>query len=71
MIPNAKAITLLPIIREKVKPDSILYTDGFKGYNALDLSEFKHDRMNHSEHVVEQPNHSHGIENVWHQAKRH
>ena len=71
MIPNAKATTVLPIIREKVKPDSILHTDGFKGYNALDLSGFRHDRMNHSEHVVEQPNHSHGIENVWNQAKRH
>ncbi len=71
MIPNAKATTVLPIIREKVKPDSILHTDGFKGYNALDLSGFRHYRINHSEHVVEQPNHMNGIENVWHQAKRH
>ena len=71
VIPNAKATRVLPIIREKEKPYSILYTDGFKGYNALDLSEFKHDRMNLSEHFVEQPNHMNGIENVWNQAKRH
>ena len=71
MIPNAKATTVLPIIRENVKPDSILYTDGFKGYHALDVSEFRHDRMNHSEHCVEQPSHMNGIENVWNQAKRH
>ncbi len=71
MIPNAKATTVLPIIGEKVTPDSILHTDGFKGYNALDMSGFRHDRMNHSEHCVEQPNHMNGIENVWHQAKRH
>ncbi len=71
VIPKAKVTTLLPIIREKVKPDSIVYTDGFKGYNALDLSGFRHYRINHSEHFVEQPNHMNGIENVWHQAKRH
>ena len=30
VILNAKATTVLPIIREKVKLDSIVYTDGFK-----------------------------------------
>ncbi len=42
IIPNAKAHILIPIIREKVKPDSIVYTDSFKSYNALDVSEFIH-----------------------------
>jgi len=36
IIPNAKSDTLLPIIRQKVKPDSIVYTDTFRSYNALD-----------------------------------
>ena len=27
VVPNAQSATLLPIIREKVKPDSIVYTD--------------------------------------------
>ena len=40
VIPDAK--TLLPIIREKVKPDSIVYTDRFRSSNALDVSEFTH-----------------------------
>ena len=31
IIPNAKTETLLPIIQNKVKPDSIVYTDTFKG----------------------------------------
>ncbi|AEB26963.1 Insertion element IS1016 transposase [Francisella cf. novicida Fx1] len=48
IIPDAKSDTLLPIIREKVKPDSIVYTDTFRSYNALDVSEFKHYRINHS-----------------------
>lgn len=30
IIPEAKASTLIPIIREKVLPDSIVYTDSFQ-----------------------------------------
>lgn len=48
IIPNAKTETLLPIIEEKVTPDSIVYTDTFRSYNALDVSEFHHMRINHS-----------------------
>src|SRR5476651_1219016 len=48
IIPNAKTETLLPIIQEKVTPDSIVYTDYFRSYNALDVSEFYHRRINHS-----------------------
>jgi len=44
MMPDAKTKTLMPIIREKVQPDSIVYTDCWRGYNALDVSEFKHYR---------------------------
>ncbi|PCJ90126.1 MAG: IS1595 family transposase [Porticoccaceae bacterium] len=71
VIPNAKADTLLPIIRQQVKPDSIVYTDTFRSYNALDVSEFKHYRINHSKLFAESRNHINGIENFWNQAKRH
>ncbi|MDE0491295.1 IS1595 family transposase [Psychrobacter sp. A3] len=71
MIPNAKADTLIPIIREKVKPDSIVYTDSFKSDNALDVSEFTHYRINHSKTFVNDKNHINGIENFWNQSKRH
>ena len=71
IIPNAKTETILPIIKEKVRPDSIVYTDTFKAYNALDVSTFHHARINHSERFVEQRNHINGIENFWNQAKRH
>ena len=30
VVPNAQSATLLPIIREKVKPDSIVYTDTYR-----------------------------------------
>ena len=42
VVPNAHLMTLLPIIREKVKPDSILYTDTFRSYDVLDATEFSH-----------------------------
>ena len=61
----------MPIIREKIKPDSIVYTDCYRSYHALDVSEFKHYRINHSELFAHKHNHIHGIENFWNQAKRH
>lgn len=48
VIPDAKSKTLMPIIQEKIQPDSIVYTDYWRGYNILDVSEFKHYRINHS-----------------------
>jgi transposase len=71
IIPNAKTETLMPIIREKVTPDSVVYTDHFRAYNALDVSEFYHLRINHSELFANEKNHINGIENFWNQAKRH
>lgn len=71
MIPDAKAKTLLPMIRQKVKPDSIVYTDRFRAHNALDISEFKHYRINPSELCADQQNHINGLEHFWNQAKRH
>lgn len=71
IIPNAKTDTLLPIIKEKVEPDSIVYTDTFAAYNALDVSDFHHQRINHSKLFADRHNHINGIENFWNQAKRH
>jgi len=71
VIPDAKSKTLMPIIREKIQPDSIVYSDCWRGYNVLDVSEFKHYRINHSVLFADQKNHINGIENFWNQAKRH
>ncbi|MDG6308401.1 IS1595 family transposase [Glaesserella parasuis] len=71
VVPNIQSATLLPIIREKVKPDSIVYTDFYRSYDVLDVSEFNHFRINHSTHFAEKQNHINGIENFWNQAKRH
>ena len=71
IIHNAGSDTLLPLIQEKVIPDSIVYSDCWRGYNALDVSEFKHYRINHSKLFADKHNHINGIENFWNQAKRH
>jgi len=71
VIPDAAGKTLMPIIKERVQPDSIVYTDCWRGYNVLDVSEFKHYRINHSVLFADQKNHINGIENFWNQAKRH
>jgi transposase len=70
IIPNARTETLLPIIQEKVEPDSIVYTDALGSYNALDISDFHHRRINHSKLFAHKQNHINGIENFWNQAKR-
>jgi transposase len=74
VIPDASANTLMPIIERKVVPDSIVYSDSWRAYNALDVSAFHHHRVNHAETYVDpanRRNHVNGIENFWSQAKRH
>ena len=71
IIPDAKADTLMPIIQDRIMPDSVVYTDCLSSYNVLDISCFKHFRINHSELFADRKNHINGIENFWNQAKRH
>ena len=71
VIPNTKSKTLMGIMQERIVPDSIVYTDAYHSYNVLDVSEFKHYRINHSHLFADKHNHINGIENFWNQAKRH
>ena len=71
IVEDTKTDTLMPIIRSKIEPDSIVYTDCYRSYNILDVSEFKHYRINHSKIFANNHNNINGIENFWNQAKRH
>lgn len=71
VIPDTRTDTLMDIMQHKIVPDSIVYTDAWRSYNALDVSEFRHYRINHSELFADRHNHINGIENFWNQAKRH
>jgi transposase len=46
-----------------------MYTDAFKAYNALDVSDFLHRSINHSKLFADRHNHINGIGNFWNQAK--
>ena len=71
IVPDVKSATLIPILEQKVIPDSIVYTDSWRSYNVLDVSDFHHVRINHSKLFAKGRNHINGIENFWNQAKRH
>ena len=40
IVNDTKAITLMPLIARKIAPDSVVYTDGYRSDNALDVSDF-------------------------------
>ena len=71
VIQDVKSKTLKAIIDDHVVPDSIVYSDTLSSYNVLDVSDFKHQRINHSKRFGEEKNHINGIENFWNQTKRH
>lgn len=58
---QSATLFLLPIIREKAKLDSIVYTDFYKSCDVLDVSA----RINHSTDFAEKQNHINGIENFF------
>jgi transposase len=62
--------TLRQIIRTKVIPESVIYTDSFRSYDGLVLDGFKHYRINHQKcFAVSKRQHINGIENFWGYAK--
>jgi len=70
VVSNTKTKALMSVISRKIKPDGIVYTDSYRSCNALDVSRFHHERVNHSEGFGKGENHINGIENFWSQAKR-
>ena len=61
----------MPIIERKDVPDSIVYSDVWKGYNVPDVSDFHHFRIHYSELFADDQTHINGIAIFWNQAKRH
>ena len=70
VVDNAKSDTLMPVIKQKIMLDSIVYTDSLSSYDKLDVSGFIHYRINHSKAFADRQNHINGIENFGNQAKR-
>ena len=72
IVPDAKAFTLQAIIRGKADIESVIHTDGWRGYDGLvDLGYEKHFRVNHGKNEFSKGcgNHINGIESFWGFAK--
>ncbi len=71
IVPDASKKSLQRVIRGKVSPDSIIHSDGWRGYNGLvDLGYAKHLRVDHGRNeFVTSASHINGIEGFWGFAK--
>jgi transposase len=70
---DAKASTVLPIIAERVLPESIVYTDTYPIYDTVNKmpGNYNHRRINHSEKIyVCGDIHTNTIEGFWSLLKR-
>jgi transposase-like protein len=73
IVPNCKKVTLQPIIRGKVDPSTVIYSDKWRGYDGLvDVGYDKHFRVNHGSNEFSKGHgvHINGIENFWSFTKR-
>lgn len=72
LIPNSKAEHLRRVIIGKIAPESIVLTDGWRGYSGLvDVGYDKHLRIGKSKHFSDGRGvHINGIESFWSFTKR-
>jgi transposase-like protein len=71
IVSNCSATTLQSIIRGRTSIDSVIHSDGWRGYNGLvDFGYKKHFRVYHSKNEFARGNsHINGIESFWGYAK--
>lgn len=72
LIPDAKKETLRKVIRGRIDPESIVITDGWRGYNGLlEIGIDKHFRIDKSKSFSNRYGvHINGIESFWSFTKR-
>ncbi len=71
IIPDVKAATLQAVIRGRVDIESIIHSDGWRGYDGLvDIGYDKHLRVHHGKNEFARgKSHINGIESFWSYAK--
>jgi transposase len=72
IVPDCSKKTLQAVIRGKIKPNVIVHSDGWRGYDGLvDVGYEKHLRIEHGKNqFVKGKSHINGIESFWGYAKR-
>ena len=71
IVPDCRKSTLQAVIRGRVSLESVIHTDGWRGYNGLvDLGYKKHFRVHHGHNEFARgKTHINGIESFWGYAK--
>ena len=71
IVPDCRRSTLQAVIRGRVSLESVIHSDGWRGYNGLvDLGYKKHFRVHHGkDEFVHGKSHINGIESFWGYAK--
>jgi transposase-like protein len=71
IVPDCSKATLQAVIRGKVAPESVIYSDNWRGYNGLvDVGYGKHLRVDHGRNeFAKGKSHINGIEGFWSFAK--
>jgi len=63
VVPNSRASTILPLAREYVLPETLIYTDEYAAYERLGRTGYTHKRIRHSARVyVEGDTHTQTID---------
>ena len=71
LVPDCSGKTLQAIIRGKISPESVIHSDGWRGYDGLvDVGYDKHFRINKTKSFAEKTVHINGIEAFWSFTKR-
>ena len=73
LIPDCKKKTLQKLILGRISRESVIYSDGWRGYNGLvDVGYDKHYRVHHGNNEFARPGgiHINGIESFWSFTKR-
>jgi len=70
-MPDVRRATVMPHVKKKVLPESMVYTDEYQIYNGLNREGYRHDRVHHREEIyVAGDVHTNTIEGFWILVKR-
>ena len=71
-VPSHDKETLIPIIKDRIKPGTTILSDCWKSYDCLEKEDFLHLTVNHSLNFVDPGTgcHTQNIESLWWQIKR-
>ena len=72
IVPDCSKKSLLAVIRGRIKPEVVIHSDGWRGYDGLvDVGYKKHLRIHHGRNEFARgKSHINGIESFWGYAKR-